>query len=453
MTNNYTGPIAKSRPWPIRSTYRSGYRLPQNGGLPDAVSNNTNDLSVVGVDLAQTYKVKNWKNIIRQGGQAAAPYDRQWVECFVEPGSATVEWLYPGSVPPRNASSYFNGCDSLNYPAAVEVGGYIQADNQALSRFYTAIRQEYQHMQSLIFIGELGETVRMFKRPFAAMQGIINGYLHNFDVKGRKVVSFYRRRKRNTVPLVKHLNHAAAEAWLEASFGIRPLISDVVSGAETLARFIDNGRERRTQVQGFGTSTSNGVVGSVTVTNPASFVYGRQTSMDKTTWVVKYRAGVNGHMSGPDGSLYRLRSLVGFTPEEFVPTVWNLLPWSFLADYFFNVGQVLNSTWTNTSSVTWAIKSDLGKTVRQIQNMVDHKLIRTNLGASYRSSTGAYLWKLKSERNRNTRTILNIGALPLPLYDSKSFSEWNPLKVANVVALLKTKARGISGNLLTTSRG
>lgn len=450
---NFIGPKTVSRPWPIRTTYRSGYRLPQNGGAPDIVSNNTTDIATLGYDVAQTYKVPNREALIRNGYQAGSPYDRQVVNVEFEPGSASVTWQYPGSVPPRNASSYFSGCDSINYPAAVEVTRYIEADNQALSRFYSAIREEYQHMQSLIFVGELGESMKMLRRPYAAMQGIINGYFHSFERKGRKVVSFYRRRKRNSVPLVKHLNNAAAEAWLESSFGWRPLISDTVSIAETLARFLDNGRDRRTRVQGFGNSISDGSVSPIIVTSPASFIFGRQSMISRTTWTVKYRAGLNSGMSGPDGSLYRLRSLAGFTPEEFVPTIWNLLPWSFLADYFFNVGRVFDATWTNTSAVVWAIKSDLGRTVRTLQNAVDHTAIKNALGSNYRSSSGAYLWKMKSERIRNTRTILDISNLPLPIVDTKSFSEWNPVKAGNILALLKTRARGITGSLLTTSRG
>lgn len=454
QVSNYIGPVVKVRDWRTTVQYSNRDTIPRSGGLPDLIQYNTNYLSLVLPDTAQTYKVKGWEDLVKQQLQAGSPYDRNVGWIVVTPGEARVSYLYSGVSPKRPAMSEFWGCNSLNYPSAVEMEGYLKANNQALVRFYSAIRAEYQHAKTLISIGELPETVRMFKRPFAGLQGVINGYLHTFDRRGKSIVHARKsRRKRNKRPLWEDLNRVAAESWLEASFGIRPLISDVVGIAETLSRFQDNGRDRRVMVQGYGESTANGSISRTSGVSIASHITGIQTSRDVTVWKVKYRAGINSQTSGPDGSLYRLRSLAGFTPEEFVPTVWNLCPWSFLADYFFNIGQVLDATWTVTSDVRWAIKSDLGKTNRDLDLMVDHLGIKNALGVNYISSSGSYAWRQKSGRIRNTRTILDPGNLPLPIIDSKRFEDWNPFKVANVLALLKTKARGISGALLSTSRG
>lgn len=451
--SSFTGPKVRDRSGIQYSYYGYNQVTPQNGNLPDIPYEFRSSTSRKMTDVAQTYKVEGWQRLKSLGIQCGAPYDRMKASCEVSPGSATVRWKYTGTTPNKPASITWQGCNALLALSVLPTTRYIEADNQALVRFYSAIRAEYQHMQSLIAIGELGETVRMLRRPFAAMQGIINGYLHDFDRRGKSTLTFYRKRRRNKIPQWTHLNNAAAEAWLEASFGIRPLVADVVGIAETLARALDNGSDRRTQVQGFGTSTGNGGITVSDGNQVASYIYTRETFIDTTTWKVKYRAGVNSAMSGPDGSLYRLRSLAGWTPEEFVPTVWNLLPWSFLADYFFNVGAVLGATWTNTSAVTWAIKSDLGVTERRYDSQIDHKAIKAALGNSYISSSGDYAWRIKATLMRNTRTILDPASLPLPMYDSKSFDDWNPIKVGNILALLKTKARGISHGLLTTSRG
>jgi hypothetical protein len=49
----------------------------------------------------------------------------------------------------------------------------------------------------------------------------------------------------------------------------------------------------------------------------------------------------------------------GFSPEAFVPTLWELAPWSFLVDYFVNIGDILsgwsygrtNLGWSNTTTI------------------------------------------------------------------------------------------------------
>lgn len=449
--SSWIGPVTKVRDQKFGTISTHRDILPQaNGTVITQVSHQYPVVTLA--DTAQTYKVPGWKSLVMQGAQAGSPYDRQVQWCTVTPGYIQAVGKGPGGSTNRVNIYETWGCDSPSAPGTVEVDGYLQANNKALTRFYAAIRAEYQHNKTLISIGELPETVRMFKRPFAGMQGIINGYLHTFDRRGRSVVAARKRRKRNKLPLWQDLNRVAAESWLEVSFGVRPLLSDVEGIAETLMRFQDNGRDRRTQVQGFADSTKLGST-SQTSSSVGSFNPTLLCQMTRTSWLVKYRGGLRSSVSGPDGSLYRLRSLAGFIPEEFVPTVWNLCPWSFLADYFFNIGQVLDATWTVTSDVRWATESHLGKTIRLVDNKVDHTAIKAQLGINYISSVGTYAWRIQSGRTRATRIILDPANLPVPMIDSKSFEDWNPMKVANILALLKTKARGISRGLLTTSRG
>jgi hypothetical protein len=53
------------------------------------------------------------------------------------------------------------------------------------------------------------------------------------------------------------------------------------------------------------------------------------------------------------GSVYMDQELLGFSLSDFVPTIWELVPWSFLIDYFTNIGDVLEAWTTCTSDVAW----------------------------------------------------------------------------------------------------
>jgi len=58
-------------------------------------------------------------------------------------------------------------------------------------------------------------------------------------------------------------------------------------------------------------------------------------------------------------------NLFGFQPSEFLPTAWELLPWSFLADYFSNIGDCLTawSTVTDKVEVAYINRTIVQKTV------------------------------------------------------------------------------------------
>lgn len=448
---SFIGPVVKNAPMPARCSSEIVAVIPQAGGLPDLRNVSTNLFAILVPDTRNTYRFPGFRNVIKQGGNAAAPYYRQQSFVDVVPGYSIVNYLYSGVTPARPASEKVTGCSTLNYPATLEIEGYLKADNMALVRFYGAIRAEYEHMNTLIFAGELRESVRMLRKPFKSIQDATTKYLATVDRRGKSMRSWqYRRRRKGKPPTAAEYNQMISEAWLESSFGWRPLLSDVGSIAETIARLQES--PRRSAVQGFGEQASNGIATSF-LSSEGAYNLTRVNQIDKTVWKVKYRAGLHAAVSGPDGTAYRLRSLAGFQPENFVPTVWNLLPWSFLVDYFFNVGQVLSAHWTCTTDVSWAIKSELGRTTRDLTANIDHSRIRSNLGVNYISSGGSFAWKNKSGTIRATRTILNVANLPTPLIDTKSFSEWNPLKVANVIALLKARSKAVSSTLLTTSRG
>jgi hypothetical protein len=65
----------------------------------------------------------------------------------------------------------------------------------------------------------------------------------------------------------------------------------------------------------------------------------------------------------------------GFNPAQFLPTAWELLPWSFLVDYFATIGDYLDASFTNTATLKWTCRT------------TRHKLITEELISPNRSAT------------------------------------------------------------------
>jgi len=145
-----------------------------------------------------------------------------------------------------------------------------------------------------------------------------------------------------------YITKQIANAYLQLSFGWKPLINDVRDAAVAVARISND--IRRGRVRGYGEDEMRYSVQNYEA--PFGSYVGMKTTFAARTKVqVIYRAGVDTDLLFPKNSLEAVRQLSGFKFQEFVPTLWELLPWSWLVDYFTNVGDVLAFAFTDTSFV------------------------------------------------------------------------------------------------------
>lgn len=320
---------------------------------------------------ATTVMTASSTTVAGKGGVAFGYRSRGLHDPLLSPDKPLIE-TYQG-----NMAGYLMGSGAID-PSFL---GVTSAKNLALKRLYQAIRSQSTHFSGGTFLGELKEslgTIRNIARKTAT--GIERHLLKQQRTTAKYVGSYviapngsaarvkdFNPRKGKMLPSSRwtKLREELADNWLEFAFGVRPLIADIHDGAEALARFnIDN---RHTVVKGFGdestpiqNSKSNMAVGNM--------LTGVYTVVQVGKVMVIYRAGLKYSVDSPAfGSAARLRDLLGFKLEDFVPTVWNLLPYSFLLDYFVNVGDILNAITTDTSSVQWVNET----TVKTMSKRVD----------------------------------------------------------------------------------
>lgn len=277
----------------------------------------------------------NWRELIARGENATTDMHNS---------EETVVDSYPGYILVDYERCTFRG-DRINQTQGfwdtqgaldkIDPNSYLEqpARNAALQEFTSKIRDRLASFSGGVAAGELGETLRMIRNPAKALRRSAGEYLATLK-KGK------HRYKRS-----KDRKQFLAETYLEYAFGWSPLIGDINDAIASLARWNEG-------VVNSDYVTAWGEARDVDETETDLFAYGlcRVDWTWRRDYKVKYifRGKVRAEVAHPT-----LGQHFGFRVEEFVPTAWELLPYSFLVDYFSNVGEVLVGWSYGSSLLKW----------------------------------------------------------------------------------------------------
>lgn len=357
-----------------------------------------------------------WRDQVRRGSNATTSYSRSgYVVNSHEPTTYDFESkCSPGQV---NKDSQFRRgtIGYLPYPTdfnGIPVPSATSAQNQAIMGFIHDAKAQYNSISGMTFLGELRETLSMIRNPAKNLRALAKRYL---DTANGRRSSFRTRRD---------AERWLSGLWLEYAFGWTPLISDTKAGAEALARLIHGDiRYSTARGAGFHDTASTPIRSNFNI--PGLPTVGTRETVKTAQQSCFIKGGVSAKASGP--TLSNAAQLFGFTPEEFVPTVWNLLPWSFLVDYFANVGDVLEATFFDRSGVTWT-----SMTTRTEYVFMSHVQPKPLLGWSGSLTGGS----TKVSKKSMSRTAI------APLIPSLEVSlPGSPQKWINMAALLDQRRR------------
>lgn len=204
--------------------------------------------------------------------------------------------------------------------------------NQTISQLINQIRQANTTLKGLVTLGELGESVRMVN---SAGREIFRG------------LESYRRDINHFAETLtpRRLLAAVGRRWLEYSFGWKPLINDIDDGISALRKIKEKGPprvlvrasnesvEKEEPTVDFQTLADH----EIRIVNSLNFRYGCRLYGCVST-------------SLPDE---RVPHQFGIKLDEFIPTVWELIPYSFLVDYFVNIGAIIDAYALNKSGIQW----------------------------------------------------------------------------------------------------
>lgn len=285
--------------------------------------------------------------IIAAGGDATTPMDASW---------DSLQWSKTNSIISSNVSAtdhrvieWTNSGDTsvcCNQGDVFPLGPYATAslttaENLARAKFYKKVKQVSTEFQGITFLGELKESLHMLKHPGESLFKEADLYLKNVK----------RLKKSNPAKWER----ALPGLWLEHSFGWMPLINDAKSAASAIERLNQARYSRIVSASGKSDEDLTKIVLSSGQFDglPKSFNGGCPYILNnqvKQVVTVRYKGKVS---VTAEGSRWDDWALFGFSPKEFIPAAWELLPWSFLIDYFTNIGDILDSVTTNRQGITF----------------------------------------------------------------------------------------------------
>jgi len=277
---------------------------------------------------------------------------------------------------------------------------------EALSKLYERIKAVRSQMNGLQFLGELREALHMIRHPADALLKGLRNYHDALKSRTRGITKYVPVAKRKRI-----INDVIAGTWLEYSYGWKPLLNDVKDIAETVGRqaLKEPPRERvsssRSSTPAKQMSTQITNVGQngripIQILTEKSSVYG-----------VRWTVGLSSSVVAPVDSLTRIAELSGFTLENFVPTIWELISLSFVAEYFSNIGDIIEASFASTAGITWISKTVRTKT-DYFRQALPGNWISLGPPEYFRGTTGAHLGKVFASKTSIVRSVPS--SLPIP---------------------------------------
>lgn len=315
--------------------------------------------------------------------------------------------------------------DIIDYQFGVADASAL-SESKALSiantRLLAAIRGTYRQFQGGVFLGELKETIHAIRHPAQALRSGIDAYSKavkkrlqykrisaTFGANSRRAL--YAKVGKNRADVKHQANHIVKDTWLEYVFGWKPLINDIDDAMKALA-FKDY--REYIPIYGGGRSTS--------VSSTRDDLKGYALHYIAVEWDTSSEVGVRikGEvMGGPSSASQNIadRSRFGFGSWwEAVPTIWELIPYSFLVDYFTNVGDVLDAVATNSANVVWlhrSIRKENKHVLRGVYDLV--KQTKAALNDTGFGSQSHYLYSSASyDGYSNSSITFSRGATNVP---------------------------------------
>lgn len=337
-----------------------------------------------------------------------------------------------------------------DYHASVPGGSssVTKAVSMASSKFYNKSAGIIKALEGGELIGETHKTAKAIIGKTNQMVGLLTQWkgrwnsfrssFHGFASDSKRQSARRKRLDRfsNREATFRKVMAFASDNYLEWKFGVDPLVKDVHALSQDL-------KEDFTEVETFksnGSATEQGPnMSSISFGPLGGLVSASANTISIQTCQVQYKAAIVLRRYGVGGLAERL----GLSPSNFLPTYYNLLPWSWLLDYVTNVGDIVQAIAFDPARIAWCnttVRKILVTTTLSGVNPVVNAGLTAHAGYPI-ASPSRTVWTTKLV-NRNAQLPERIPELRFRLPDFQT--EGGRSRWLNVAAVLASQAFGKS---------
>lgn len=254
-------------------------------------------------------------------------------------------------------SGWFDSGNCPDFPAATYTPS-SKALTMAETNFAKSYRKVTQVAQLGTTLGELGELTRLLANPVRSLYGLTETLAKDLKkakrflkprLDGGQLDRYEARYERQT----KAYRQALSDAWLTYQFGAKPAASEANSFMEAI-RSIDAARTyelRRIYGEYTDKRHESTTWETQNVTGGGALVNQEVRTTFESKVIIRGAIKVRGEMPP--------MQTLGLSVLDIVPTAWELIPFSFLLDYFSNAGDTLDALMLRFVDFSW-----LNQTVR-----------------------------------------------------------------------------------------
>jgi hypothetical protein len=270
----------------------------------------------------------------------------------------------------------------------------LSVSNEVLSTFLKRCKGKQRQLMTGVVLGELRQTLHLIRRPLLLYRAGLDRYVHEC-----------RALRKNP----KRLGRALSNEWLQFQFGVKPLVSDIESAVSSLVRFQ---HERVIASVGYQATAERlrDLKLEFVPAYPNNLSVNRQI---RKTWSYSRRI-IGAVYVEPNGPIAVQQSL-GLGMRDFVPSIYELIPYSFLVDYFINIGEIIEAWSFNQCDLAW--HNDTNREVLLTSVELDVQTLKSNAGNTLLDSVCAPVnssFNITSFTRRSDPLGLPILALKFP---------------------------------------
>jgi len=206
--------------------------------------------------------------------------------------------------------------------------------SRAITQFLDKARSELSSFESGQDLGEIKQTIESILHPMKSLKQHVLSYFSS----AKKLKNKYKK--------AHDLKKALSDTYLEWTFGWNPLIHDIADGIAGLTHIrlpynsIESFAKEKFQHDVWGVIDSSGI--------SSGGFYAK--TLVTGEFSVRFKGVVNSYYQGGPPSV---QDELRLAPRDFIPTAWDLLPYSFIVDYFINVGDIINAYAFPSAALRW----------------------------------------------------------------------------------------------------